>query len=42
MTGAPFRFTDRAAREAAEELLAPAATRAASASMRARAASSRR
>ena len=29
MTGAPFRFTDRAAREAAEELLAPAATRAA-------------
>ena len=29
MTGGPFRFTDRAAREAAEEQLAPAATRAA-------------
>ena len=36
MTGAPFRFTDRAAREAAEEQLAPAATRSARSRGRAR------
>ncbi len=36
MTAGPFRFTDRAAREAAEETLAPAATRAARSRGRAR------
>ena len=36
MTGEPFRFTDRAAREAAEELLAPSATRSARSRGRAR------
>ncbi|MFL6093917.1 MAG: HD domain-containing protein, partial [Blastococcus sp.] len=37
MTAAPFRFTDRTAREAAEEQLAPAATRAAESRGRVRA-----
>ena len=37
MSQGPFRFTDRAAREAAEQKLAPAATRAAASRGRARA-----
>ena len=36
MTGGPFRFTDRVAREAAEEQLAPSATRSARSRGRAR------